>query len=86
MQTYRQCESISGNLDGGQLVENNIKNEKDKVMGKVKESLGKVFDDDELELEGKMQTIKGNIGNRLDEIKDDVLDKTNDILDNMKNK
>jgi uncharacterized protein YjbJ (UPF0337 family) len=67
-------------------VENNIKNEKDKVMGKVKESLGKVFDDDELEFEGKMQTIKGNIGNKLDEIKEDVLDKTNDILDNIKKK
>ncbi|WP_313134228.1 CsbD family protein [Anaerocolumna sp.] len=67
-------------------MENNIKNEKDKVMGKVKESLGKVFDDDELEFEGKMQTIKGNIGNKLDEIKEDVLDKTNDILDNIKKK
>jgi hypothetical protein len=33
-----------------------------------------------------MQTIKGNIGNKLDEIKEDVLDKTNDILDNIKKK
>ena len=67
-----------------QLVENNIKNEKDKVLGKVKESLGKVFDDNEMEFQGKMQTIKGDIGNKLEDIKEDVLDKTNDILDNMK--
>jgi uncharacterized protein YjbJ (UPF0337 family) len=39
-------------------VENNIKNEKDKVMGKVKESLGKVFDDDELEFEEKCRQLK----------------------------
>lgn len=59
-------------------------NEKDKTMGKVKESLGRVLDDNELEFEGKMQNLKGNIGSKLDEIKDDVLDKANDILDNIK--
>lgn len=67
-------------------MEKDIRNEKDKVMGKVKESLGKVFDNNELEFEGKMQTIKGNMGSKLEEIKEDVLDKTNEILDNMKKK
>lgn len=61
-----------------------MNNEKDKTMGKVKESLGRVLDDNELEFEGKMQNLKGNIGSKLDEIKDDVLDKANDILDNIK--
>jgi len=61
-----------------------MNNEKDKAMGKVKESLGRVLDDNELEFEGKMQNLKGNVGSKLDEIKDDVLDKANDILDNMK--
>ena len=61
-----------------------FKNEKDKAMGKVKESLGRVLEDNELEFEGKMQTIKGNIGSKFEEIKEDVLEKTNDILDNIK--
>lgn len=64
----------------------NIKNEKDKTMGKVKESLGKVLDDNEMELKGKMQTMKGNVANKFDGIKEGVLNKTNDILDNMKKK
>ncbi len=63
-----------------------MKNEKDKAVGKIKESLGRALDDNELEFKGKMQTMKGNIGNKFGKIKDDVLDKTNDILDNMKNK
>lgn len=62
----------------------NMKNEKDKTLGKVKESLGRVLDDNEMEFKGKIQNVKGNIGDKLGNIKDNVLEKTNDIMDNMK--
>lgn len=59
----------------------NIKNETDKMIGKVKEKTGKFLDDNELEFKGKMQNVKGNIGDTAENIKDKVYHKANDIMD-----
>lgn len=61
-----------------------IKNEAEKVVGKVKEKAGKLMDDNELELKGKVQNMKANIEDKVDDIKDKVYDKTNDFIDKMR--
>lgn len=64
---------------------NDMKNEKDKSIGKIKEAAGKFLDNDELEFEGKKQSIKGDIGSKLDDMKDDALKKANDLIDKVRN-
>ena len=64
---------------------NDMKNEKDKSIGKIKEAAGKFLDNDELEFEGKKQSIKGDIGSKLEDMKDDALKKANDLIDKMRN-
>jgi len=63
---------------------NELKNGKDKIVGKVKEAAGKATDDDELEFKGKLQSMKSDIGNKVEDMKDAVLDKANDLLDKIK--
>lgn len=58
-----------------------FKNEKGKAIGKVVESIGRTIDDEELEFKGKMQFIKSDIGSKLEDKKDKVLDKANDFID-----
>jgi uncharacterized protein YjbJ (UPF0337 family) len=50
-------------------------------MGKVKETVGRAMDDDEIEFKGKVQTIKADIENKVENIKEEVFDKTNDFID-----
>ena len=52
----------------------------DKVAGKVKEATGKITDDKELELKGKLQHEKGN----LEDKKDKVTTKINNKIDKTK--
>ena len=63
---------------------NDMKNEKDKSIGKIKEAAGKFLNNDELEFEGKKQSIKGDIGSKVEEMKDDALKKANDLVDKMR--
>ena len=65
-------------------LKNELKNGTDKIIGKVKETTGKILDDDELELKGKLQSIKANIGSKLEDMKEEVLEKTNDLIDKVK--
>lgn len=44
----------------------------DKFEGKAKEVAGKVTGDDELEAEGKTQHAKGEVEEKVDELKDTV--------------
>ena len=59
-------------------------NGKDKAIGKLKEKAGKWMDDDQLEFHGKVQGMKAVIGEKTDDLKDNVLDKTNDLIDKSK--
>ena len=78
--------------------ENKLKEMKDKVVGSVKETTGKITDNEELELKGKMQKAKGearefagDVADKADDVKDNVLgsvnrkiDETEDAMDRKK--
>ncbi|MBC3796906.1 CsbD family protein [Acetobacterium tundrae] len=68
-----------------------IESTKDKLVGGVKEAVGKVTNNEELELKGKIQSLKGelegkavDVGDKLGEIKEDVAEKINDFIDKKK--
>jgi len=69
---------------------NKIKNAKDKISGEVKQVIGKITDNEQLELEGKIQSAtsdfkeKANIANKVNDIKEDFAGKINDIIDKNK--
>lgn len=54
---------------------------KDKVIGKTKESLGKATGSEEMELNGKVQSQKGDLKDKFGDAKDKVAKKMNDALD-----
>jgi uncharacterized protein YjbJ (UPF0337 family) len=62
----------------------NLENEKDRIVGKLKETTGNFMDDEELEFKGKLQSMKADIGNKAENIKDTVLEKANDVIDKIK--
>lgn len=61
-----------------------IENSKDRLVGTVKESAGKILDLEELEFKGKLQTMKSEVGDKLVDLKDEVYGKANELLDKMK--
>ena len=54
---------------------------KDKVVGKVKETAGKVTNDEKLEAKGKAQAMKGEAEDKVDKAKHDVSKKTDNLAD-----
>lgn len=64
----------------------NLRNEKNKFVGKMKEKVGDAVDDNELELKGKLQSIKGNIGSSAEDMKEDVMEAANNLIDKVKDK
>ncbi len=56
-------------------------NTKDKIVGEVKEAFGKATNNEELELEGKMQSEKADFNQKVSEVKEDIGEKTNDVYD-----
>lgn len=65
---------------------NELENAKDKVVGVIKETSGKLMDDNKMELKGKMQSMKADIGNKVEEMKDEVADKANQLIDKVRDK
>ena len=65
------------------MSENTVKGMKDKVVGNVKETTGKVFNNEELELKGKMQEARGEARETFDDVVDRDLDqrRTDTTLD-----
>ncbi|MGH4124256.1 MAG: CsbD family protein [Clostridium sp.] len=59
---------------------NKVENVKDKVVGKIKETAGKVSDNQTMEIKGKLQYQKGNLKEKIDKTKDKIVDKFNDTL------
>ncbi|PKM68736.1 MAG: CsbD family protein [Firmicutes bacterium HGW-Firmicutes-19] len=49
-----------------------IKNAKDKIVGETKEAIGKVTNNKEMEVKGKIQSIKADVNIKTEKIKDDV--------------
>lgn len=58
-----------------------IKHAKDKVVGEAKEMIGKITDNEELELKGKIQSSKSDLMGKTGEIKENIAGKINNILD-----
>jgi uncharacterized protein YjbJ (UPF0337 family) len=61
---------------------NNVKNTKDQVIGRVKEKLGDITNNEELELKGKIQSATAKAKKNAAEMKEDVAKKFNDFFDN----
>ncbi|HZK71225.1 MAG TPA: CsbD family protein [Clostridia bacterium] len=62
-----------------------LNNAKDKVLGEVKEAIGKVTGNEELELKGKIQSSKSDLKEKGVKIKEDITERINDIIDEKKN-
>ena len=58
-----------------------LNNAKDKVLGEVKEAIGKVTGNEELELKGKIQSSKSDLKEKGIKIKKDIVESINDIID-----
>ena len=72
-------------------LKNKVVNAKDKVVGEVKESVGKAIGNEELELKGKVQSAKSDIkekvhdaGDKAKEMKKDVIAEINNMADENK--
>ena len=66
---------------------------KDKLVGTVKEKIGELVDNEELELEGKLQQGAGkarevadDVMDKVKETKDDVVDAVNEKIDEVEKK
>jgi len=64
---------------------------KDKTVGGIKEAAGKVTGNEELELKGKTQSLKGDLegkamdaGDKLGDLKEKAAEKVNDFIDKKK--
>jgi uncharacterized protein YjbJ (UPF0337 family) len=61
-----------------------LENGMNKLVGKAKETVGKMTDSVDLEFKGKMQSIKADIGNKVEDMKDEMKEKANKIIDRMR--
>ena len=61
-----------------------LKSTKDKALGKIEETAGKLLKDEEMEAKGKAKQLKGKAEAKVDETKDKVLKKVNDEIDKHK--
>lgn len=53
----------------------------DKAVGSAKEKMATIIGSEELEFKGKMQQMKGEFKDRLEETKETILEKANDWID-----
>ncbi len=58
-----------------------IKNTKDGVVGKLKETAGQIMDNDRLELSGKLQTWKSQVGDKIIEKKEEAAEKVDEVIE-----
>jgi len=59
---------------------NKVENAKDKVVGKTKETAGRVTGNQEMELKGTLQYEKGDLKQKVDKTKDKFTEKINETL------
>ena len=71
-----------------------IKSKTDKVVGTIKENIGKAMDSEQMELSGKLQNLAGEARGKVEEtmgksvqisedIKESIADKANDLIDSV---
>ncbi len=74
-----------------------IKSKTDKVVGTIKENIGKAMDSEQMELSGKLQNLAGEARGKVEEtmvksvqisedIKESIANKANDLIDSVRSK
>ncbi len=74
-----------------------IKSKTDKVVGNIKENIGKAMDSEQMELSGKLQNLAGEARGKIEEtmgksvqisedIKESIANKANDLIDSVRRK
>lgn len=67
-----------------------IKNKANVLAGTVKEHIGKAIDSEQIELEGKLQKLSGEAGEKIKEVKKEtkeaIAEKANDLIDSLMEK
>ncbi len=58
-----------------------IKNTKDNMVGKLKDTAGQLLNNDRLELSGKLQTFKSEVGEKITGTKEEVAEKVNEVIE-----
>jgi uncharacterized protein YjbJ (UPF0337 family) len=58
-----------------------LENAKDKAVGKMLEAAGKLTNDQELEFTGKFKTLTTKVKDRYYDVKEDVFQEGNELLD-----
>jgi uncharacterized protein YjbJ (UPF0337 family) len=61
-----------------------LENAKDKAIGKVMETAGKVTKDQELEFTGKFKAMTTEVKDKFHDVKEDVFQEGNKLLDKVK--
>jgi len=72
-----------------------IKSKTDKVVGTIKENIGKAIDSEQMELSGKLQNLAGETRRKVEEtmgksvqisedIKESIAEKANDLIDSVR--
>lgn len=80
-----------------EFLNDSIKSKTDKVVGTIKENIGKAMDSEQMELNGKLQNLAGETRGKLEEtmgksvqisedIKESIADKANDLIDSVRRK
>ena len=62
-------------------IKNKLDSAKDKIMGRTKENMGKATGSEETELNGKIQSQKGDLKDKLGSMKEKIAKKINDVMD-----
>lgn len=62
-------------------IEDKIKNKADQAGGKVKETVGKLTDNEQMEGEGRLQNAKATLAEDAEKLKDSVKDAAKHIKD-----
>ncbi|WP_084078054.1 CsbD family protein [Demequina sp. NBRC 110057] len=62
-----------------------LSNAAEDAKGKVKEGFGKATDDEQLEAEGKTDQAKADFKDKVEDVKDKVAEKYNDLTDRNEN-
>ncbi len=58
-----------------------MKNAKDNVIGKMKETTGKMINNDRLQLNGKLQSFKSQVGEGMENLKEEMAEKANEVIE-----
>jgi uncharacterized protein YjbJ (UPF0337 family) len=65
-------------------LENKVKNKANQAGGKVKETVGRLTDDPQMELDGRMQNAGAKVAEDAEKVKDSVKRGVRDIKDALK--